>query len=74
MRLLCLFIVDILNSPSFALTQWFDYKKEPEWIFNMYVVTKSEKYKVIEISTIEWEVYLIPEFGKIGTTYFPLNL
>ena len=40
----------------------------------MYVVTKSEKYEVIEISMIEQGMHLIPEFGKIRIIHFPLNL
>ena len=33
----------------------------------MYLVTKSNKYEVIELSTIERGVHLIPDYGPIGT-------
>ena len=72
-RLWSLFTVNILESPSLALVQWFDVKKEPERVTNMYVVTKSDRYEVIELSTIERGVHLIPDFGRIGTTQSPLE-
>jgi len=34
----------------------------------MYVVTKTHRYEVIELSTIEPGVHLIPDFGRMGTT------
>ena len=64
----CLFTVDVLDSLSLALVQWFDCKKDPEWLTNMYLVTKSDKYEVIELSTIECGVHLIPDYGPIGMT------
>ena len=46
---------------------------EPERVTNMYVVTKSGRYEVIELSMIERGVHLIPDFGRIGTTQSPLE-
>jgi hypothetical protein len=34
----------------------------------MFVVDKTDKYEVIELSTIECGVHLIPDFGTIGST------
>jgi hypothetical protein len=34
----------------------------------MFQVNKTDKYEVIELSTIERGVHLIPVFGPIGTT------
>ena len=64
----CLFTVDVLDSPSLALVQWFECKKNPERLTNIYLVTKSDKYEVIELSIIEHGVYLISNYEFIGTT------
>ena len=37
-------------------------------MINMYLVNKTEKYEVVELSTIECGVHLIPDFGPIGST------
>jgi len=34
----------------------------------MFIVNKTDKYEVIELSTIERGVHLIPNFGPIGST------
>jgi Plavaka transposase len=67
-RLWCLFTVDVLDNPSLALVQWFECKEDPEAVTNMYLVNKTDKYEVIELSTIERGVHLIPDFGPIGPT------
>jgi hypothetical protein len=64
----CLFTVNLLSSPSLALVQWFDCKRTPEQVTNMFIITKTNKYEVIELSTIERGVHLIPNFGAIGST------
>lgn len=67
------FSVDVLEGPSLALVQWFDIRWIPEPVTNMYVVTKTERYEGIELSTIERGVHLIPDFGRVGATLFPLE-
>jgi hypothetical protein len=37
-------------------------------VTNIFVVNKMDKYEVIELSTIERGVHLIPDFGAIGST------
>ena len=37
-------------------------------MINMYLVNKTEKYEVVELSTIECGVNLILDFGLIGST------
>ena len=67
-RLWCLFTVDVLDSPSLAFVQWFQCKEDPDGVTGMFQVNKTDKYEVIELSTIECGVHLIPVFGPIGTT------
>ena len=67
-RLWCLFTVDVLDSPSLAFVQWFQCKEDPDGVTGMFQVNKTDKYEVIELSTIERGVHLIPVFGPIGTT------
>lgn len=60
-----LFIMNILGSLLLALIQWFKYKKYSEWKINIYLINKTEKYKIIKLSIIEYEIYLIPNFDSI---------
>jgi len=67
-RLWCLFTVDLLGGPSLALVQWFNHRKEPERVTNMFLVNKTDKFEVIELSSIERGIHLIPDFGGMGST------
>ena len=70
----CLFTIDILDNLSLALIQWFECKKNPEWLINIYLIIKNDKYKIIELSIIEYEVHLISDYKFIEMTIFWMKI
>ena len=68
-HLWCVFQLNIFGGIKLALVEWFECSLRPEPDTNMYLVKKKHEYEVIELSTIEKSVHLIPDFGKeIGRT------
>ena len=68
-RLWCVFQLNVFGGIKLALVEWFECNSRPEPDTNMYLVKKKHEYEVIELSTIERGIHLIPDFGKeIGGT------
>jgi hypothetical protein len=67
-RLHCMFKLNVFDGVELAFVQWFRCSRQPEEDTGMFLVTKMEEFEVIELSTIERSIHLIPQFGNIGTT------
>ena len=61
------FIINVLDNFSLMLVQWFECKKNPEWLINIYLIIKSDKYEIIKLSIIECGVHLISNYESIET-------
>ena len=68
-RIHCLFRLNVYPDRKFAYVQWFTCSNIPEVHSGMFVVSKSQRYEVIQLNCIERGIHLIPQFPRnIGAT------
>jgi hypothetical protein len=68
-RIHCLFRLSVHTKGDFAYVQWFTGSNQPEADSGMFVVSKTDRYEVIQLQSIERAVHLIPDFGnEVGAT------
>ena len=68
-RIHCLFRLNVYPDRTFAYVQWFTCSNIPEVDSGMFVISKCQRYEVIQLNCIERAIHLIPQFPRsIGAT------